>query len=380
LTIEEFRIVATTDALDDLKARLKNSRLPQFVHQPGWQWGANENYMREFMAYWLDAYDWGHHAAELNQFPHFRADIDGRKLHFIHARSSNSQALPLVLTHGWPGSIYEFHKIIEPLLEPQAYGGDAGDAFHVICPSMTGYAWSEALTEPGCDIRKVAERQCKLMKLLGYERYGVQGGDWGGLVSPYMAIIDPKSVVGVHVNLAVAPSTDNAAEAAARGVVPGPNAMTIAYDNAQKGYAMIQGLMPDQLAYALNDSPVGLAAWIVSCFEMWGDCHGNIESRFSKDELLTHIMIYWLTGSMPSAIRLYQETMASGRFGPPDEYCATPTGVAQFNDIFKPKKEWAERSYNITQWEEFDTGGHFAALEEPEILLREIRRFFQPLR
>ena len=156
--------------------------------------------------------------------------------------------------------------------------------------------------------------------------------------------------------------------------------MTIAYDQMQNGYAMIQSSMPDQLAYALNDSPVGLAAWIVSCFERWGDCRGNIESRFSKDELLTNIMTYWLTGSMPSAIRLYRETLASGRFGPPDEYCATPTGVAQFNDILKPKKEWAERSYNITQWEEFDTGGHFAALEEPEILLREIRRFFQSLR
>lgn len=195
-----------------------------------------------------------------NQFPHFRADIDGRKLHFIHARSSNTQALPLVLTHGWPGSVHEFYKIIEPLREPQAYGGDAEDAFHVICPSMTGYAWSEALTEPGCDISKVAERQVHLMNLLGYERYGVQGGDWGCLVSPYMAIIDPDHVIGVHLNCILAPSTDDPAEAAAQGVIPGSSTFTVTYNDVQRGYADIQCLMPDQLAYALADSPVGLAA------------------------------------------------------------------------------------------------------------------------
>jgi microsomal epoxide hydrolase len=378
--IEPFAIAVPDTTLVDLNDRLARARFPDRLEQSGWSYGTNLNYMRELVDYWINQYDWRKHEKRLNRFPQYLADIDGDRLHFIHVRSDHPDALPLVLTHGWPDSVFEFHKVIDPLVKPEQHGGDAGDAFHVICPSMTGYAWSEPLTGRGCDVRCVAERQTLLMRGLDYDRYAVQGGDWGSLVSPYMALVDPDAVIGIHVNLCVAPSTDDPDEAAARGVVPGPFAMTETYATELNGYAVIQGTKPDQLAFALNDSPLGLAAWIIHCFYVWSDCGGDIESRFTKDELITNVMIYWLTGSMPSAIRLYRETMASGRFGPPDRYVDTPTGVAMFKDIARPKREWAEQVYKITRWTEFDTGGHFAAVEEPELLVQDIRDFFRPLR
>ena len=378
--IAPFSISIPDTILVDLSDRLARARFPQRLVQSDWSYGTNVSYMREFVDYWIHHYDWRAHEKQLNGFPQYTTSVDGRRLHFVHARSEDPHALPLVLTHGWPGSVYEFYKIIGPLTAPERHGGNAGDAFHVICPSMTGYAWSEPLTETGCDIRRIAERQVALLRGLGYQRYGVQGGDWGSLASAYMALIDPERVAGVHLNLCPAPSTDDPDEAAARGVVPGPFAMTVAYATEQNGYAILQGTKPDQLSFGLNDSPLGLAAWIVHCFFTWSDCHGDIESRFTKDELITNIMIYWLTGSMPSAIRLYRETMASGRFGPPDHYVNTPTGVALFKDIARPKREWAEKIYNITRWTEFDRGGHFASLEEPELLVDDIREFFRPLR
>jgi microsomal epoxide hydrolase len=337
--------------------------------------------MRELAEYWLDAYDWRAQEAMLNErLPQYLGDVDGRLIHFVHARSSNPDALPLVMTHGWPGSIMEFHKVVGPLTEPQAHGGDAADAFHVICPSMTGYGWSDPWLEPGCDVRLVADRQVRLLAGLGIERYGVQGGDWGGIVSPYMAIADPAGVVGVHLNMCSTPSTDDPEEARAQGVIPGRTCISREYYRDQKGYAVIQSLKPDQLAYALNDSPLGLAAWVVQCFYMWGDIDGDIESRFSKDELITNAMIYWVTESMPSAIRLYRESLRAGTFGPPLEFVAAPTGVALFKDIPRPKRAWAEQVYNITRWTEMPSGGHFAALEEPARLVDDIRAFFATLR
>ena len=332
------------------------------MRDAGWDYGTNLAYMKELVEYWLDVYDWRSQEVVLNQMPQFLGDVDGRLIHFIHARAENPDALPLVITHGWPGSIMEFYKVVEPLTHPEKHGGHVNEAFHVICPSMTGYGGSDPWLEPGGDIKLVAERQVKLMQGLGYSRYGAQGGDWGSLVAPYMAIIAPDNVVGIHLNMCAAPSTDDLKEAAAHGVEPGRSAMITAC-REQKGYAMIQGLKPDQLGFALNDSPLGLAAWIVQSFYAWGDIDGDIESRFSKNELITNIMIYWVTESMPSAIRLYRESMRSRRFGPPDEYVRAPTGVALFKDLSRPKRAWAEKVYNITHWNEMPSGGHFAALE-----------------
>ncbi len=380
MQVTPFTIDVDDATLADLRSRLARARFPTQVRDAGWAYGANLAYMRELVEYWLDAYDWRAQEAMLNRMPQYRADVDGRLIHFIHARAAREDALTLVLTHGWPGSIMEFYKVVEPLTHPQRHGGDAADAFHVICPSLTGYGWSEPWLLRGCDIKMVAERQVKLLAGLGIERYGVQGGDWGGLVSPYMALLAPDKVVGVHLNMCSTASTDDPQEALAQGVMPGRSSISREYYFEHRGYAVIQSLKPDQLAFALNDSPVGLAAWIVQSFYAWGDIDGNIERRFSKDELITNTMIYWVTESMPSAIRLYRESMQSRRFGPPDSFVATPTGVALFKDIPRPKRAWAERQYNITRWTEMPSGGHFAALEEPQLLVDDIRAFFRTLR
>ena len=335
--VEPFRINVSDRTLDDLRGRLAGARFPNQVRDAGWDYGTNLAYMKELVEYWLDVYDWRSQEVVLNQMPQFLGDVDGRLIHFIHARAENPDALPLVITHGWPGSIMEFYKVVEPLTHPEKHGGHVNEAFHVICPSMTGYGGSDPWLELGGDRKLVAERQVKLMQGLGYSRYGAQGGDWGSLVAPYMAIIAPDNVVGIHLNMCAAPSTDDLKEAAAHGVEPGRSAM-ITVCREQKGYAMIQGLKPDQLGFALNDSPLGLAAWIVQSFYAWGDIDGDIESRFSKNELITNIMIYWVTESMPSAIRLYRESMRSRRFGPPDEYVRAPTGVALFKDLSRPKR------------------------------------------
>jgi pimeloyl-ACP methyl ester carboxylesterase len=380
--VEPFRINVAQRTLDELRERLARARFPSVVRGAGWDYGSDLATMRELVEYWLDGYDWRAQEAMLNErMPQFLGDVDGRLIHFVHARADDPRALTLVMTHGWPGSFMEFHKVVEPLTHPERHGGAAADAFHVVCPSMTGYGWSDPWLEPGCDVRLVAARQVKLMAGLGIERYGVQGGDWGGIVSPYMALQAPDNVIGLHLNMCSTPSTDDPDEALAQGVMPGRTCISREYYREQRGYAVIQSLKPDQLAYALNDSPLGLAAWIVQCFYLWGDlADGELRSRFSLHELITNIMIYWVTESMPAAVRLYRESLRAGTFGPPQGYVATPTGVALFRDIPRPKRAWAERVYDIRRWTEMPAGGHFAALEEPAALVADIRAFFAELR
>lgn len=380
MSLTPFSVAIPDDALADLAHRLAHARIPDTPPDLGWRCGPDRGYMREFVHYWRERYDWRSQEALLNRWPQFMADIDGTPIHFIHARSSHADALPLMLTHGWPGTPHEFHRIIEPLVAPERHGGDARDAFHVICPSIAGYGWSPPEPAPGCDVNRIAVRQVALMARLGYSRYGVQGGDWGSVISSYMALTAPQQIVGVHLNMCPAPSTDDPVEAKAHGVTPGRSAMSEAYAKEMKGYAILQSLKPDQLAYALNDSPVGLAAWILYSYYLWGDIRGDLESRFDKDYLLTTTMIFWLTQSMPSAIRLYRESFLTRRFGPPERYVGVPVGVAMFKDVARPKRAWAEKVYNIQRWTEFDEGGHFAALEEPERLVADIREFFRRLR
>lgn len=377
--IEPFTIAVPESVLEDLRQRLARTRFPHQIAGSGWSYGTDAGFLRELCAYWADGYDWRAREAELNQWPNYRAESEGLKLHFIHAPSPYQHALPLMLTHGWPDSCYLFHRIIGPLTEPERFGGDPADAFHVVCPSMPGYGWSDPPDEPGWDIRKVATALSGLMPQLGYDRYGVQGGDWGSLASAYTAIVDPDRVCGVHLNMVASSGSDDPEECAARGVVPGGPAMTPDYVQ-EMGYAQIQCTLPDQLACALNDSPAGLAGWMLHGYYAWSDHAGDLEAAISRDELLTNIMIYWVTGSMPSAMRLYRESMATGRFGPPDEFVAAPTGVAMFKDILRPTREWASRHYNILHWREYDEGGHFAAVERPEVLVADIREFFRGLR
>ena len=378
---QPFHIDIPQSQLDDLMGRLSATRLPRQVANTDWGYGPDAGYMRELLDYWLTTYDWRQQEAYLNQtFPQFIAEVDGKQIHYVHAKASDQLSLTLVMTHGWPGSFMEFHKVIDKLVHPENYGGAVSDAFNVLCPSMTGYGWSEPWHKKGCDVDKVAQRQVALLNQLGINRYGVQGGDWGGIVSPRMALLAPESVVGVHLNMCSTKSTDDRQEAKAQGVVAGRTAISIEYAREQKGYAVIQSLKPEQLSFALNDSPMGLAAWIIQCFYMWGDIEGDLESRFTKDELITNVMLYWFTESIPSAIRLYCESLRTGTFGPLGQYVSTPTGVALFEDIPKPKRAWAEKEYNIERWTEMSKGGHFAALEEPDLLVEDIRAFFSGLR
>ncbi len=382
MSITPFKIDVPEAELADLRERLARVRWPDEVGT-NWTYGTDLAYLKELIEYWRTEYDWRTHEAELNAHDHFRTEIGGRQLHFIHQRSSNEDALPLIMTHGWPGSITEFTKIIPLLTEPQAHGGNAADAFHMICPSIPGYGFSDAPTEPGFDQMRVAEGNVELMARLGYERYGAQGGDWGSPISSWTARLAPEQVVGLHLTLVFAgfpKHKDDPFE----GVTDAERARMDArraHMTDGAGYQAIQGSKPQTLGYGLNDSPVGLAAWITEKFHAWTHCQGEIENSISKDELLTNIMVYWVTQTITSSARLYYESNHSGNNMFADGRIETPTGAAMFpGELYQPPRAWAEEQYNVVHWTEQAAGGHFAALEAPELLAQDLREFFRTLR
>jgi len=381
--IEKFEIRISDEELDDLRQRLARTRWPDQIEGSGWDYGTDLAYLKELCAYWQEKFDWRAQEAALNRYEHFRTEIGGQPVHFVHARSPVEDALPLVITHGWPGSVYEFHKIIGPLSDPEAHGASRDDAFHVVCPSMPGYGWSGPTREPGWDIRRVAETLAALMARLGYERYGAQGGDWGALATNLVGVLDPGHVVGIHLNMVVAgppPGDANPMEGLSPQELQGLADMG-EFQKNETAYQQIQGTRPQTLGTALNDSPAGLASWIVEKFRAWSDCDGDVEKRFTKDELLTNIMIYWVTRTINSSVRLYCESMRSGRFGPAGEKVPVPTGCAIFpREIIRPPRRWAEAHFNVKQWSVMESGGHFAALEEPDALVADIRSLFRTLR
>lgn len=381
--IESFRIEVPERVLEDLHERLARTRFPDQLEGAGWGYGTELAYLKELCEYWREKFDWRAQEALLNRFDHFRTEIDGGGVHFIHARSPRADALPLVITHGWPGSVFEFHKIIGPLCDPAAHGGSDEDAFHVICPSMPGYGWSDPPRQPGFDVRRVAELVAHLMSRLGYARYGAQGGDWGALVTSWLGRIDARHLCGIHLNMVVAgppPGISDPTE----GVDPDELAALAdmgRFQQEETGYQRIQGTKPQTLGYGLNDSPAGLAAWIVEKFRAWSDCDGDVERCFTKDELLTNVMIYWSTQSITSSTRLYCETMRSSRFGPMQERVEVPTAGAIFpKELIRPPRAWAERAFDIRRWTKFPAGGHFAALEQPDALVEDLRAFYRELR
>ncbi|MEE9280200.1 MAG: epoxide hydrolase family protein [Myxococcota bacterium] len=381
--MEKFEVSVPDAVLEDLQLRLANPRFPDQLEGAGWDYGTELEYLRELVDYWRYEFDWRAQEKILNRFAQYKTRIDDLEIHFVHAKSGEPSALPLVITHGWPGSVFEFYKIIGPLTDPAAHGGRAEDAFHVVCPSMPGYGFSSAPTKPGFDVRAVAETIAKLMAALGYEAYGAQGGDWGAIASTWLGVIDAEHVRGIHLNMVIAGRPTDVEDPTA-GLDPEELADLSGgaeFAREETGYQRIQGTRPQTLGYGLNDSPVGLAAWIVEKFRAWSDCNGNPENRFTKDELLTNIMIYWVTQSITSSTRLYYETLHADRFGAADERVEVPTGVALFpKEMSKPPRAWAERRYNIRRWTRLESGGHFAALEEPEALVGEIRDFFRELR
>lgn len=377
-----FTISVSDEMLDDLHERLARVRFPDQLSDVDWDYGTDLDYMQELVEYWRDVYDWRIHETELNRLDHYTMPINNLRLHFIHQRSPHPDALPLILTHGWPGSVYEFMQIIHPLTHPEEHGGKIEDAFHVVCPSMPGYGYSEAPRTSGFNIEKVAATNVKLMEKLGYARYGAQGGDWGAPATAWTAYLAPKNVCGIHLNMALArppKDRDNPPKLTEEEVKRIEAAKE--FVKKETAYQQIQGTKPQTLGYGLSDSPVGLAAWIVEKFRSWSDCNGDIESRFTKDQLLTNIMIYWTTNTITSSTRLYLESQRAHRFGPPGNYVETPTACAIFpKELTRLPRAWAEESFNITQWTEMPQGGHFAAMEEPKLLIEDIRDHFCALR
>lgn len=382
-TLEQFSVKVSDDVLADLRDRLANTRWPDHMAGTGWDYGTDLGYLQELCEYWRTSFDWRGAEARLNAWPQYLTEIDGQRIHFIHARSRHANAMPLVMTHGWPGSVSEFLKILGPLTEPEAFGGSPDDAFHVVAPSMPGYGFSGPTTKPGWTIKKVAETNAELMAKLGYSRYGAQGGDWGGIATALIGGLDPEHLAGIHMNMLVAgppAGVENPFELV-DPIEAGWLGEMGAFMAEGTGYQQIQGTRPQTLAYGLNDSPAGLAGWIVEKFRAWSDCGGDVESRFTKDELLTNIMIYWVTGTINSSTRLYCESMRAGLFGAARDRVDVPTGAAIFpKEIYKSPRKWAEAAFNITRWDVFSSGGHFAAMEEPEALVSSIRSFFAPLR
>jgi pimeloyl-ACP methyl ester carboxylesterase len=372
--IRPFRIDVPQSALDDLRDRLTRTRWPDDLPGVDWSYGVPLSRLKELVEYWRTTYDWRAHEAELNDFPQFTTTIDGQNVHFLHVRSPEPDALPLILTHGWPGSVAEFLDMIGPLSDPRAYGGDPADAFHVVAPSIPGYGFSGPTTATGWDVPRIAGAWAELMGRLGYPRYGAQGGDWGARISPELARIDPTHVVGLHVNAFVAFPTGEPAE---MGGLTEAEQARLAYlgrwNDERSGYAQIQATRPQTLAYGLVDSPAGQLAWNTE----WFDDYGYGVGRIDRQAILTNVTLYWLTGTAGSAARLYREGAAS--WGKKVEKSAVPTGMAVFPGDSTIRR-FAEREHTIVHWSEFDRGGHFAALQAPDLLIGDVREFFRLVR
>lgn len=381
--MKKFEIHVPESVLADLRQRLEKTRLPDQINGAGWGYGTDLDYLGGLIEYWRTDFDWRAQERLLNRFDHYIDKVDGLDMHFIHMRSKHEDATPMLVSHGWPGSVFEFYKIIEPLVDPESHGGQAADAFHVVCPSLPGYGWSEAPHEPGFDIQQVGAWGSKLMAALGYDRFVAQGGDWGSMASIYIGRDNPAHCMGVHLNMVVGfpPADDpNAFEGLSEQELANLNRMTNFFKTGA-AYQQIQGTKPQTLGYSLNDSPAGLCAWILEKLWHWSDCDGHPENAFTRDELLTNVMIYWVTGSITSSMRLYTETLRSGLMASFEGRVDVPVAGAVFPyDVVTSPRKWAEQRLNIQQWTAYERGGHFAALEVPEVLVEDIRRFGRLLR
>jgi len=381
MTPRPFTIKVADDVLADLRARLERVRWPDEAPDAAWRYGTSVAYMKELIEYWRTRYDWRVHEARLNKLRQFTVELDGIDLHFIHEPGVGPAPMPLLLSHGWPGSVVEFERILPMLTDPARFGGDPQDSFTVIAPSLPGYGFSFRPNQPRFGVEEIADTFARLMTdVLGYRRFAAQGGDWGAFVTSRLGLQYPERLAGIHVNL-LAVRRDPA-------LPDKPNAEEQAYikqlqtwQREETGYQWIQGTRPQTLAFGLSDSPVGLAAWIVEKFRTWSDCDGDVERSFSKDTLLTNVTVYWVTGAINSSFWPYYARFHRPWPLPDGKRITVPTAYAAFpREILLPPRAWAERSYNIQRWTTMAAGGHFAALEQPEALAADIRAFFRPLR
>jgi len=381
--VEPFSIHVPDAVLDDLRGRLARTRFPDQLENAGWDYGTELSYLKELFAYWRSEFDWRAQERMLNRLNHFRTEIEGLKIHFIHQQSKEKNAIPQIITHGWPSSFVEFSKIIDPLSDPAAHDGLPEDAFHVICPSIPGYGFSEAPGKSGFNYKQVAEVFAKLMSRLGYTRYGAQGGDWGAVISAWLAELDTPHMNGLHLSATLGNPPEGTSTDTMEEPLPQEKKDLERMNEAREtetGYAAIQSTKPQSLGYALNDSPAGLAAWIVEKFRAWSDCHGNVETKFTKDELLTNIMLYWITQTITSSMRIYYEARATGWKLLPDRKITVPTACTLFPAEPQLPRKWVEACFNVTHWSVMPKGGHFPALEEPDLFVKDIRTFFRDLR
>jgi pimeloyl-ACP methyl ester carboxylesterase len=385
MAIEQYVINVPQPVLTDLKARLDATRWPDQLESVAWEMGSDLGYMKSLASYWRDIYDWRKQEAGLNELPQYRATIDGFNIHFVHVRSKAARPMPLIITHGWPGSFVEMLKLIPLLIDPAAHGASEDDAFDLVIPSLPGYGFSDRPARRGMNPFEIAALWSRLMQQLGYDRFAAQGGDWGAAVSTALGLNHPEQVIGVHLNYIAGRfllgGSLNQAPGADDDVAKKYLAELRSWWDQEGGYSHIQSTKPQTVGYALNDSPVGLAAWIIEKFRTWSDCHGEVEKTFTRDELLTNVMIYWVAGTAASSTRLYYETREMPLQLSPENRVQPPVAVAVFpKEIAMPPRALAERGYNIQRWTVMPRGGHFAAMEQPELLAQDLREFFRPLR
>lgn len=372
--LRPFRIEVLDAALEDLHRRLDHARWPDSLNDRQWSYGTEAGYLRELTNYWRYEFNWRSQEAELNRFKQFLVKIDQLETHFIHQTSPHPEATPICISHGWPGSVVEFLEVIDALTHPEQHGGTAADAFHVVCPSLPGYGYSSAATEPGMNSGAIARRHCRLMSMLGYDRYIAQGGDWGALISRHMAVQD-SGCIGLHLNMAIAYPPGDIEDPLSLASEPEKAAWARSerFNREGMGYFHIQSTRPQTLAYGLNDSPLGLCAWLTEKFRDWSDCDGEIRNAISWDRLLTNVALYWFSNSIGSSTRLYYEEVHNPSELP---FVKVPTGVSVFPaELVQPPKAWVEKSYHLVYHQSLDRGGHFAAMEQPQLFVEELRRF-----
>jgi len=374
--IRPFKIQVSDAELDDLKRRLCATRWPDKETVDDWSQGVPLAYVKDVCRYWAEKYDWRKTEARLNALPQFRTELDGLNIHFLHVRSPHLGALTLVMTHGWPGSIVEFLKVIPLLTDPTKHGGQASNAFHVVCPSLPGYGFSDKPAKKGWAVEKIAHAWSALMLRLGYNWYFAQGGDWGGAVTTAIGLQDTEHCRGVHLNMLIVrpdPATMNDLTDEERDGLAGMQY----FQDWDSGYAKQQSTRPQTIGYGLADSPAGQAAWILEKFCAWSDCHGNPENALTRDEMLDDIMLYWLPNAATASARLYWESYNNFNYEP----VQFPVGCSTFpKEIVRASRRWAEKRYqNLVYWNRLDCGGHFAAFEQPELFVKELRACFRKM-
>jgi pimeloyl-ACP methyl ester carboxylesterase len=377
--VESFQVRVADAVLEDLRDRLAHTRFPDQIAGTGWEYGIPVDYLAELVSYWRDTYDWRAQEARLNAVGQFRTRIDGQSIHFIHVRSPHADAFPLLLTHGWPGSVVEFLEVIPRLTEPDAHGGGATDAFHVVAPSLPGYGFSDPTQTRGWDVGRIASAFMELMRRLGYARYGAQGGDWGAQVASRIGALDREGCAAIHLNMPIGERAESSVPLTDQDKAD--LAAMQHFQREESAYALEQATKPQTLGAALNDSPAGLLAWIVEKFRTWSDCDGHPENIFTRDQLITNVMMYWVTQTITSSARLYWENKRESSSEDAREYVSVPTGVARYpKEVLRFPRSWVERRYNVTHWADMPRGGHFAAMEQPALFVEDLRTFFETVR